>query len=123
MSLNVFELLTATFAADEFDLKTDWQKIKEEFNNYKLLSRVSSTDIIQAITLLATYNDKLNRAKQNIPDEELPAVSCKRKDMLDLSLQDYQKYRDPVVQGFIKASKYFLKTTSIPPETYHTILN
>ena len=105
VSLNVFELLTATFAADEFDLKTDWQKIKEEFNNYKLLSRVSSTDIIQAITLLATYNDKLNRAKQNIPDEELPAVSCKRKDMLDLSLQDYQKYRDPVVQGFIKASK------------------
>jgi uncharacterized protein with ParB-like and HNH nuclease domain len=59
VSLTVFELLTATFAADEFDLKQDWQKIKEEFKNYKLLSNVSNTDIIQAITLLATYNRKL----------------------------------------------------------------
>ncbi len=105
VSLTVFELLTATFAADEFDLKTDWQKIKEEFNHYKVLSNVSNTDVIQAITLLATYNNKLNRARQNISDEELPAVSCKRKDMLNLSLEDYQKYRDPIVQGFIKASK------------------
>ncbi|MGI6650125.1 MAG: GmrSD restriction endonuclease domain-containing protein [Bacillota bacterium] len=88
--LNVFELLTATFAADEFDLKKDWQKIKEEFNNYKLLSGVSSTDVIQAITLIVTYNKKVNRVKQNIPDEESPTVSCKRKDMLELSLQDYQ---------------------------------
>ncbi|MDD4570648.1 MAG: DUF262 domain-containing protein, partial [Tepidanaerobacteraceae bacterium] len=105
VSLTVFELLTATFAADEFDLKTDWQKIKEEFKKYKLLSRVSSTDVIQAITLLATYKNKQSKVKQNIPDEELPAISCKRKDMLNLSLQDYQKYRDPVVRGFKKASK------------------
>jgi hypothetical protein len=90
-------------------LKQDWQKIKEEFKNYKLLSNVSNTDIIQAITLLATYNRKLSLARQNIPDEELPAVSCKRKDMLNLSLQDYQKYRDPIVRGFIKASKILLE--------------
>lgn len=54
---------------------------------------------------LATYNHRLNRAKQNIPGDELPAVSCKRKDMLNLSLQEYKKYREPVVQGFIKAAK------------------
>jgi hypothetical protein len=105
VSLNVFELLTATFAADEFDLKTDWQKIKEIFKNYELLARVSNTDIIQAITLLATYNKKLKKAEQGTPDEKLPAVSCKRKDMLDLPLQDYKKYRDLIVQGFIKAAK------------------
>lgn len=105
VSLNVFELLTASFAADEFDLKTDWQKVKEVFNEYKLLVRVSNTDIIQAITLLATYNKKLKLAEQSIPDEKLPAVGCKRKDMLDLSLQDYKKCRDPIVKGFIKAAK------------------
>jgi hypothetical protein len=32
-------------AADEFDLKQDWQKIKEEFKNYKLLSNVSNKTI------------------------------------------------------------------------------
>lgn len=105
VSLNVFELLTATFAAEEFDLKLDWQKIKEDFKNYKLLANVSNTDIIQAITLLATYNHKLNEARQNVSGDELPAVSCKRRDMLNLSLQDYQKYRDLIVQGFIKVSK------------------
>ena len=105
VSLNVFELLTATFAADEFDLKKDWQDIKKEFKSYELLSNVSNTDLIQAITLLATYDHKLSQVKQKNQGEEVQTVSCKRKDMLNLSLQDYKKHRDPVVKGFIKASK------------------
>jgi len=105
VSLNVFELLTATFAADEFDLKTDWQEIKEELQQHKMLAKVSNTDIIQAITLLSTYNKKLKLAQQGTPDEKLPAISCKRKDMLELTLNDYKKYRDLIVQGFIKAAK------------------
>ena len=103
--LNVFELLTATYAADEFDLKTDWQKIKEKFKNYKVLASVSNTDLIQSITLLATYKRKLELAQQGIPEEKLPAISCKRKDMLNLSLNDYKRYRDLIVEGFIKAAK------------------
>jgi len=105
VSLNVFELLTATFAADEFDLKSDWQDIKEIFNKYKLLSKVSNTDVLQAITLLASYNKRLEKIKQGETGEKLPAISCKRKDMLDLSLEEYKKYRDPIVNGFIKAAK------------------
>lgn len=105
VSLNVFELLTATFAADEFDLKKDWQDIKKEFKSYELLSNVSNTDLIQAITLLATYDHKLSQVKQQNQGEEVQTISCKRKDMLNLSLQDYKKHRDPVVKGFIKASK------------------
>ncbi len=103
--LNVFELLTATYAADDFDLKSDWLEIKKKFKEYRLLSNVSDTDVIQAITLLATYNNKLNQAKPNTSDEELSAIGCKRKDMLNLSLSNYQKYRDCIVNGFIKASK------------------
>ncbi|HEX3048470.1 MAG TPA: DUF262 domain-containing protein [Bacillota bacterium] len=109
VSLTVFELLTATYASDEFDLKQDWLEIKTKFKDYKLLTNVSNTDIIQAITLLTTYNQKLNKAKENIPVEELPAVSCKRKEMLNLTMQDYRKYRDSIVQGFIKASKVLLE--------------
>ena len=118
VSLNVFELLTATYAADEFDLKSDWEIIKKEFNKFKLLARVSNTDVIQAITLLATYNLELRRAKQNTFGEELPIVSCKRKDMLNLSLQDYLSYKEPIVQGFIKAAKILLKTIFLPLVIY-----
>ena len=103
--LDIFELLTATFAADDFELKKDWQKIKKEFENHNQLARVSNTDFIQAVTLLATYNNRIQDAKQGVATEDLPAVRCKRKDMLSLSLIDYQKYRGPIVQGFIKAAK------------------
>ena len=103
--LTVFELLTATFATDDFDLKTDWRKIRERFSPYKVISDVSDTDVIQAVTLLATYSNRLARANDSTSGEDLPAIGCKRKDMLSLSLKDYQTYRDPIVNGFIKASK------------------
>ena len=105
VSLTVFELLTATFASDDFDLKQDWQEIKDIFKGFKLLANVSNTDLIQAITLLATYNNRLIKEKENIASDELPAVSCKRKDMLNLSLLNYKKYRDLIVQSYIKVSK------------------
>ena len=73
--------------------------------SYNLLSNVSNTDIMQAITLLSTYDNRVSFEKVNTSTEELSVVSCKRKDVLNLSLQNYKKFRDPIVQGFIKVSK------------------
>jgi len=108
VSLSVFELLTASFASEEFDLKTDWNKIKSEFKPFKVLDKTSNIDIIQAITLFSTYQRRkeLESAGQ---EENLPAVSAKRKEMLNLSLSDYKKYRDEIVSGFIKASKILVE--------------
>lgn len=105
VSLTVFELLTATFASDEFDLKHDWQTIKERFKNDKVLHNVSNTDLIQAITLLSAYNKRRTKINEGVPTEELSAVSCKRKDMLNLTLKDYQNNRESIVDGFLRASK------------------
>jgi len=109
VSLTVFELLTATFASDDFDLKDDWLSIREGFQKKKLLSYVSNTEFIQAITLLSTYNKKMIKVKNCVPGEELPAVSCKRKDMLNLTLQSYNEYKDPIVKGYYRASKILLE--------------
>jgi hypothetical protein len=109
VSLTVFELLTATFASDDFDLKDDWLSIREGFQKMKLLSNVSNTELIQAITLLSTYSKKMIKAKNSASGEELPAVSCKRKDMLNLTLQSYNEYKDPTVRGYFKASKILLE--------------
>jgi hypothetical protein len=109
VSLTVFELLTATYASEEFDLKKDWSEIKSKFKDYRLLADVSNTDIIQVITLLTTYYKKLDALKNKVQEAELPAISCKRKDMLNLTPQDYQKHRDSIVQGFIKASKILVE--------------
>jgi hypothetical protein len=108
VSLTVFELLTATFASDEFDLKDDWEKIQLRFKPYKVLGNTSNTDIIQAITLYSTFkrrsDDVLNGNIDNVP-----AVSAKRKEMLNLPLADYQKYREEIVGGYIKASKILVE--------------
>jgi len=109
VSLTVFELLTATFATDEFDLKEDWSKIKQSFKEYKVLSGVSNTDIVQAITLLSTYYRKLEKMKSNTPKDDLPAVSCKRKDMLNLTLPEYLRFKEQVINGCIKASKILVE--------------
>ena len=108
VSLSVFELLTASFASEEFDLKADWAKIKSDFKPYKVLDKTSNIDIIQAITIYATYQRR--KAKELKEDtENLPAISAKRKEMLNLPLSDYKNYRDKIVSGFIKASKILVE--------------
>lgn len=104
VSLTVFELLTATFASDEFDLKEDWAEIQKKFKPYKVLGKTSNIDIIQAITLFSTYKKRKEAIAKGETDN-LPAVSAKRKEMLNLKLADYKKYKDVIVDGFIKASK------------------
>lgn len=108
VSLTVFELLTATYASDEFDLKEDWEKIKVAFKPYKVLHNTSNTDIIQAITLYSTLK-KRSAFLALGNTENIPAVSAKRKEMLNLSLTDYEKYQNDIVKGFIKASKILVE--------------
>ena len=108
VSLSVFELLTASFASEEFDLKTDWIEIKSEFKPYKVLTKTSNIDIIQAITIFATYQRRKEQELRG-ETENLSAVSAKRKEMLNLSLSDYRRLRDQIVAGFIKASKILVE--------------
>lgn len=108
VSLSVFELLTASFASEEFDLKTDWNKVKSEFKPYKVLDKTSNIDIIQAITLFSTYQRRIE-SERNGQTDNLPAVSAKRKEMLNLSLTDYKLNRNKIVEGFIKASKVLVE--------------
>ena len=103
VSLTVFELLTASYASDEFDLKDDWIKIRNDFKEYKVLNNTSNTDVIQAITLYSTYNKRIDAIISC--SDNIPVVSAKRKEMLNLTLEDYVKYRDELVSGFIKAAK------------------
>lgn len=108
VSLTVFELLTASFASDEFDLKANWEDIKNKFKPYKILNKTSNTDIIQAITLYSTFNKRLAAITSGLT-ENIPSVSAKRKEMLNLTLSEYLKYRDEIVEGFIKSSKILVE--------------
>jgi hypothetical protein len=119
VSLTVFELLTATYASDEYDLKEDWESVMDKFKPYKVLHKTKNTDFIQAITLLATYHKRLEKIIQKSNPDDLPAISCKRKDMLNLTLDNYKKYRELAINGFIKSAKllvdnHIYKANDIP---------
>jgi hypothetical protein len=106
--LSVFELLTASFAAesDSFELRTDWFQVRlPALKQYKVLTTVESTDFLQAVTLLASRQRRLNRIAGGTAEESAPPISCKRKDVLDLTLAEYQRWADPVMQGFRLAAK------------------
>jgi len=90
VSLTVFELVTAVFAMDDFELRKDWEKRKKNHLNGDILNIVTATDFLTACTLLSAYEKK-------------GVVSCKKKDVLNLKLADYQKYADVLMQGFEEA--------------------
>lgn len=108
VSLSVFELLTATFASEEFDLKEDWKQVRTSFKPFKVLDKTSEIDFIQAVTLFSSFRRKVDLESAGQKDN-LPAVSAKRKEMLNLKLDDYVKYKNHVVGGFIKASKILVE--------------
>jgi len=106
VSLTVFELLTATFAVDTFLLRDDWRDISNRFTKEEVLRKIPSDDFLQAVTLLATMKRYREHVDGTDSDGRAPAISCKRKDILKLKLEDYREHRDAVVEGFLKAAKF-----------------
>lgn len=92
VSLTVFELITAIFAMDDFELRKDWETRKEKYFSGDLLNVISATDFLTACTLLSTY-------------KKGGTVSCKKKDVLNLTLDEYKKYADDLSDGFVEAEK------------------
>ena len=106
VTLTVFELLTATFAADDFPLRQDWEQRERRIHSHSVLAGVSNTDFIQAVTLLATWERKEAFVRDRGNEDRAPGIGCKRSDMLDLKLDEYTRWADRLVDGFQKAARF-----------------
>ena len=106
VTLSVFELLTATFAADGYVLRDEWQKIKNQFSEYSVLNGVQNDDFLQAVSLLTSYHRRKKVAEEHSESGKLPPVSCKRKDILKLKLEEFKQWKNQAIQGFLKAAKF-----------------
>jgi hypothetical protein len=108
VTLTVFELLTATFAADEFDLRKDWEERARRFKtaDKKVLHGVANTDFLQAVSLLATYRAREEALATGQDAERAPRIGCRRQDMLALSLDSYRRHAPAIVDGLIRAAKF-----------------
>ena len=103
VTLTVFELLTATYAADDFELRKDWDERHERLAQQELLAKVDATPFLQIVTLLATYDRRQSYMQAHPEGEKAPAVSCKRREVLRLPLDDYRKWADVAERGLQRA--------------------
>ena len=116
--LDAFELLTAIFAASDYDLRRDWngssdksqtgrrERIVGSPNPCDVLTRVASTDFLQACTLLHSRSRRLDRAREGVEGRDLPQVSCKRDALLALPLEGYLAHADAVERGMVGAGNF-----------------
>ena len=104
VSLTVFELVTATFAADDFSLRDDWRSRKARLHEHPVLQRFDASAFLTAVTLLTSV-----RRHRADPDH---AVSCKRRDVLRLTLPEYQAAANDLEAGAVRAAR-FLKRQNV----------
>ena len=97
--LTVFELVTATYATYEFDLRKDWETCRDiiwgrgEPLVTDVMHGVDETAFLTAITLYTTYHAS-------------SMTTCKKKDVLALEFEDHKKNRDAVLDGYKMARKF-----------------
>ena len=112
--LNVFELVTATYAADGYNLRDDWYGSKlrnvgsrqERLRKEPVLKEVETTDFLQAVTMLHTLARRESDIAAGKTGKQVTPVSAKRVSILDLELPDYKKWADGVELGFMHAAKF-----------------
>ncbi len=102
VALNVFELLTATFAADNFSLRNDWQARQLGLRQYQVVGHFDETAFLQLVCLLATYERRKVQLAGHPEDDKASAVSCKRREILSLELAEYQQWADTAMAALIR---------------------
>jgi hypothetical protein len=107
VALNVFELLTASFAADDFQLRDDWtvreQRLKAQ---HPVLRNLQNDDFLQTISLLVTQARRREALGASATADNAPGISCKRKDILKLKVGDWKAWADRVEAGFVRAARF-----------------
>ncbi len=107
VALNVFELLTASFAADNFQLRDDWNarehRLKEQ---HPVLRNLQNDDFLQAISLLVTQARRRKESAGGVNEDKVPGISCKRRDILKLEVADWRAWSDRVEEGFVRAARF-----------------
>lgn len=120
VALNVFELLTASFAADDFQLRDDWSARELRLKRrHPVLQGLQSDDFLQAMSLLATQARRREAAASGAAASGAaasgaaasggPGISCKRKDILKLEVGDWTTWADRVEEGFARAARFLYR--------------
>lgn len=116
--LDAFELVTAIYASENFDIRKDWHgsqdtdergrraRMVDSPNSRNVLIKIAPTDFLQACTLLYTRENRLVKISEGAKEKDLPQITCRRSAMLGLPRTAYAKHADAVERGFVEASNF-----------------
>lgn len=118
--LDAFELITAMYAADGYELRKDWygdsntigrsDRFRNELRSPNaregILAGVGNTDFLHVISLFHTRDLRRAAESQGKSGRELPQIIGNRAALLSLPLDSYRKYQHLAEDGFLKAAKF-----------------
>jgi|ERR1035437_4848222 hypothetical protein len=124
--LSVFDLVTATYAADNFNLRNDWfgapkksspgVEPQAELDGSRgrrailaakpLLKELEPTDFLQGVTLLHTLDRKQADLSAGKTGKDVTAVSAKREHILATPLSAYEHWADRLSTGILEAEQF-----------------
>lgn len=112
--LDAFELVTAIYAADDFNLRNDWYGSPSEkitgrlsrLTHNPVLKEIANTDFLQSISLVHTREKRVIDISAGKAGKEASAVNAQRSAILDLPLPAYKSNADAVERGFERAARF-----------------
>lgn len=105
--LTVFDLLTASFAADDYRLRDDWNQREQNLKRqHPVLLNLQSDDFLQVVSLLVTQKRRRDAIPSGGTADTAPGISCKRKDILKLEIADWKEWAPKVEIGFARTARF-----------------
>ena len=117
VQLSVFELITASYAADGYNLRDDWfgskvRKVEsrmERLEQEPLLKGIEATEYLQAISLLHTHELRKSDLAAGKTGKQVRPISAKRTDVLQLPLSAWDQWADDLEAGFRQVDRFLRK--------------
>lgn len=110
--LSVFELITATWAADGFNLRDDWFGGRGKSGRHARLSKkpllrdLQPTDFLQGVSLLYSLEKRTQDLAAGRSGKEVSGVTAKREHVLEMPLGAFEKWAEPLTKGYEQAERF-----------------
>jgi hypothetical protein len=110
--LSVFELITATWAADGFNLRDDWFGPRSKGGRHARLTKkpllrdIQPTDFLQGLSLLHSLERRTQDLAAGRSSKDATGVTAKREHVLQMPLAAFKKWAEPLTTGFEQAERF-----------------
>lgn len=114
VNLTVFELVTASYASEGYNLRDDWfgserrgvESRRTRLEEDSLLNGIKAPDFLQGISLLFTHDVRQDDMSEGKSGKQVRPISAKRADILTLPLDSWRCWADKLETGFRAAARF-----------------